>query len=145
MCGVSHRKSPKYSYREGSSRNYPACVHLFRGSGYIFGGKESKMEKYDVDTNKMEILPSLPCKVSDIATVAYKDNIIIIGGYDGKKRLNDTVMFNVTTQEYKKLPSMLEKRHFCTAVIMNDVIVVMGGINSESLNPVDCYVIGDSK
>ena len=42
-------------------------------------------------------------------------------------------MFNVTTQEYKKLPSMLEKRHFCTAVIMGDVIAVMGGMNMKVL------------
>ena len=54
-------------------------------------------------------------------------------------------MFNVTTHEYKKLPSMLEKRGWCTAVIMGDVIVVMGGYNKTSLNTVEYYVIGDSE
>ena len=55
----------------------------------------------------------------------------------GKKCLNDVVMFNVTTQEYKKLPSMLEKRSSCTAVIMGDVIVVMCGCNKTSVDTVE--------
>ena len=38
---------------------------------------------------------------------------------------------------------MLEKRRWCTAVIMSDVIVVMGGYNN--LNTVEYYVIGDSE
>ena len=128
---------------EEQRRDDSAGVHLFGDSIYIVGGQESKMEKYDVAKNEMKTLPSLPYKVSDMATVAYKDNIIIIGGYDGKECLNDVVMFNVTTQEYKKLPSMLEKRRWCTAVIMSDVIVVMGGYNN--LNTVEYYVIGDSE
>ena len=122
-----------------------AGVHLFGDNVYIVGRQESKIEKYDVTKNEMETLPSLPYKVSGMATVAYKDNIIIIGGYDGKECSNDVVMFNVTTHEYKKLPAMLEKRSFCTAVIMGDVIVVMGGINKTHLNGVEYYVIGDSE
>ena len=119
-------------------------VHLFGDNVYIVGGQESKMEKYDVTKNEMKTLPSLPYKVSDMATVAYKDNIIIIGGSDGKECLNDVVMFNVTTHEYRKLPSMLEKRSSCTAVIMGDVIVVMGGSN-KTHHTVECYVIGNSE
>ena len=128
---------------EKQSRNYSAGVHLFGDSVYIIGGEPSKMEKYDVAKNEMKTLPSLPYKMSEMATVTYKDNIIIIGGYDGKEWLNDVVMFNVTTHEYKKLPSMLEKRRLCTAVIMGDVIVAMGGYNN--LNTVEYYVIGDSE
>ena len=121
-----------------------AGVHLFGDNVYIVGGQESKIEKYDVAENEMEILPSLPYKVSGMATVAHKDNIIIIGGRYEDESLNDVVMFNVTTHEYKKLPSMLEKRSFCTAVIMGDVIVVMGGRNQTDLNTVEYFVIGES-
>ena len=116
-------------------------VHRFGDNVYIVGGQESKMEKYDVAKNEMKTLPSLPYKVSRMATVAYKDNIIIIGGYNGKHSLNDVVMFNVTTHEYKKLPSMLEKRSSSSAVVMGDVIVVMGGSNNENLNTVEYYVL----
>ena len=125
-----------------------AGVHLFGDNVYIVGGQESKIEKYDVVKNEMTTLPSLPYKVWHMASVAYKDNIIIMGGWDGEESLNDVVMFNVTTHEYKKLPSMLEKRKLCTAVIMGDVIVVMGGNNKTEvtgLNSVEYYVIGDSE
>ena len=129
---------------EEQGRNLLSGVHRFGDKVYIVGRGESKMEKYDVAKNEMKTLTSLPYKVSNMATVAYKDNIIIIGGYDGKESLNDVVMFNVTTHEYKKLPSMLEKRSFCTAVIMGDVIVVMGSSNNENLNTVEYYVIGEA-
>jgi N-acetylneuraminic acid mutarotase len=85
-----------------------------------------------------------------MATATYKDNIILIGGLHGKKALDDVVMFNVTNQEYKKLPSLLGTRHGCTAVIIGYMIVVMGGLNknneshSVNLKTVECYVIGDS-
>jgi hypothetical protein len=127
-------------------RSVPAGVHCFGNNIYIVGGKKSSIEKYDVVKNEMKTLPSLPYTVSDMATVAYKDNIVLIGGLHGKKALNDVVMFNVTNQEYKKLPSLLEKRHCCTAVIMGDMIVVMGGadMDNEILRTVECYVIGDS-
>ena len=131
--------------KEGQYREYFAGVHRFGDNVYIVGGQESKMEKYDVVKNEMKTLPSLPYKASAITSVAYKDNIIIMGGYDGKQWLNDVLMFNVTTHEYKKLPCMLEKRRYCTAVIMGDVIVVMGGENKTRLNTVEYYVIGDNE
>ena len=131
--------------QEEQGRSSPAGVHRFGDNVYIVGGQKSKMEKYDVVKNEMKTLPSLPYEVSGMASVAYKDNIIIMGGCDGGQLLNTVVMFNVTTHEYKKLPSMLEKRRFCTAVIMGDVIVVMGGYNQTQLNSVEYYVIGDSE
>ena len=131
--------------QEEQVRRCFAGVHLFGDNVYIVGGQESKMEKYDMVKNEMKTLPSLPHKVWNMASVAYKDNIIIMGGSDGSQSLNDVVMFNVTTCEYKKLPSMLEKRTLCTAVIMGDVIVVMGGNNKTGLNTVEYHVIGDSE
>ena len=129
-----------------------AGVHCFGDNVYIVGGREGSMEKYDVAKNEMKTLPSLPYKVLYMATVAYKDNIILIGGANGDESLNDVVMFNVTTHEYKKLPSMLEKRHYSAAVIIGNMIVVIGGIRTKdddmfsltTLKTAECYVIGDS-
>ena len=139
--------------QEEICRNSPAGVHRFGNSICIVGGRENSMEKYDVVTNEMQMLPSLPYRVNDMASVVYKDNIILIGGCDGFESLNEVVMFNVTKQEYTRLPSMLEKRRSCAAVSTGDVIVAMGGenrgIESEddnwtSLKTVEYYVIGDS-
>jgi hypothetical protein len=55
-----------------------------------------------------------------MGVVVYKDNVVVLGGikryysyFDGtliNEVLNDVLMYNVTSQECRKLPSMLEKR-----------------------------------
>jgi hypothetical protein len=145
---LESHEEPKKLVGESGYRSRYAGVHCFGKIIYVVGGNESKMEKYDVDKNELKALPSLPYKVSNMATVAYKQNIIIFGGQDGKKSLNDVVMFNVATHDYKRLPSMLEKRSGSTAVIMGEVVVVMGGQSTDAkgksiaLNTVEYHVIG---
>ena len=119
---------------------------------YIIGGQPSTMEHYDVVKNKMTLLDPVPYPVDRMACVAYGDNIIIIGGEDDYRRpLDDVVMYNVTTKEYKMLPSMLEKRAGCAAVIMGHTIVVMGGGRRNRKKDIyakksaEYLVIGESK
>jgi N-acetylneuraminic acid mutarotase len=126
-------------------------VHCFGNNIYIVGGQQSKMEKYDATKNEMQTLPSLPYAGYNMATVAYKDNIIILGGQDNNRySLNDVLMYNIHSLECKRLPSMLEKRSNCAAVILSDVIVVMGGWSKNAegqttyLNTVEYYVMGAS-
>ena len=97
-----------------------------------------------------------------MATVVYKDNIIIIGGQDEQDvsryrpgdPLNDVLMYNIHSLECKRLPSMLQGRSGHAAVIMGDVIVVMGGHITveyarhdeiEDVDTVEYYVMGDNK
>ena len=64
----------------------------------------------------------------DMATVAWRDNIIIIGGQDKNGNvLNTVVSYNITNETSKMLPSMKHKRSACSAVVTGNVIVVMGG------------------
>ena len=100
-----------------------------------------------------------------MATVAYKDNIIILGGqsfpdnYQSGRRevswhpLSDVVMYDIHSLECKRLPSMLQARSACAAVTMGDVIVVMGGKTIKNdrgrrypdpLQTAEYYVIGDT-
>ena len=135
---------------EKQCRDY-AGVHRFGYDIYIVGGQPSMMEKYDVAKNEIETLPSVPYRVSNMATVMYKDNIVLLGGsrnarWSECEPLNDVVMFNVTNWKYTRLPGMLEKRSGCAAVIMGDLIVVMGGEtgSEKSLKTVEFLVIGNS-
>ena len=127
-------------------------VECFGNDIFVVG--DSKVERYDAVRNELKLLPSLPYSVINMATVAYKDNIIILGGQDdcssSWQPLNDVLMYNIHTLECKRLPSMLEKRSLCAAVVMGDVIVVMGG-NTKSkstglsrLKTVEYYVFGAS-
>ena len=111
----------------------------------------NSVEVYDVVHNEIKTLTSSPYPVTLMATVFYKDSLIIIGGNDGKRALSKVYMFNIHSLESKPLPSMREARSGCAAVIMGDVIVVMGGQSGNieentgpKLKTVEYYVIGDS-
>ena len=60
--------------------------------------------------------------------------------------MNDVFMYNIKTGKITVLPSMLEKRFSCCAVITGDTIVVMGGMNEEGelLDTVECFTMGGS-
>ena len=128
-----------------------------------FTGKQ--IERYDINRNELTTLTTLPYEVYNMATVAYKDNIIILGGqsfpdnYQSGRRevswhpLSDVVMYDIHSLECKRLPSMLQARSVCAAVTMGDVIVVMGGKTIKNdrgrrypdpLQTAEYYVIGDT-
>ena len=66
---------------------------------------------YNPSTKVMKSLAPLPYEVRDMAVVAHKENIIILGGdREGKGITNEVLMYNTTKQHCSKLPSMLEKR-----------------------------------
>ena len=134
--------------------------------GFSSGMYKTTMERYDVTSNELTTLTTLPYKVYNMATVAYKDTIVILGGqnlpddYTGRSDvswhpLNDVLMYNIHTLECKRLPSMLQGRSRCAAVVMGDVIVVMGGKTTrdkyrngrmfpEPLQTAEYYVVGDT-
>ncbi len=88
---------------------------------------------YDINNNKCKTLPPLSFHVSAMATVSYKDNVILIGGVNEKVRtLNSVVMYNVKTGEIKMLPCLNHKRAGSAAVITGNVIIVMGGCDFET-------------
>ena len=129
-----------------------------------YTGKQ--IERYDVTSNELTTLTTLPYTVYNMATVAYKDNIIILGGQSFPDNyqsasgevywdpLSDVFMYDIHSLECKRLPSMLQARSACAAVTMGDVIVVMGGKTTspddrgskypKPLQTAEYYVIGDT-
>ena len=87
---------------------------------------------YDLDNGELKTLPSLPSPVSEMATVSYKGNVILIGGADYRKTLNTVMIYDVKTGKIKMLPCLNHKRTGCAAVITGNVIVVMGGYVYET-------------
>ena len=106
------------------------------------GGFLDTVLLYDITNNCCQTLAPLPFAVCEMATVAWKDNIIIIGGWDKNcSTLNSVVAYNITSENCEMLPSMKSKRSSCAAVVVNNTIVVMGGYNQEegNLNSVECF------
>ena len=107
----------------------------------VAGGLSTKFMKdtkntvyaYDLNNGELKALPPFPFPVYGMATVSYKSNVILIGGYDEHcKTLNTVMIYDVKTGKIKMLPCLNHKRTGCAAVITGNVIVVMGGYDSKT-------------
>ena len=99
------------------------------------------VEMYDISMNECKQMPPLPFAWSKMASVSWRNSIILIGGEDKYgQRLKRVLMYNVKG-ECTVLPSMKYERSGCSAVITGNIMVVMGGVNKEQhyLNSVECF------
>ena len=118
-------------------------VLLFGGKFVIFGGriglKGSSTVKsvlmYDIAKNELKELAPLPYPVCDMAAVKWgDDNVIIMGGADfNKKALNTVLIYNIKTQKSRMLPDMKYERSGCVAAVVKDTVIVMGGVDEDSI------------
>ena len=146
--------NPPHNTKLLTQMSEPRCFHghgceIIDNQVVVAGGQTSIYTKdakntvyaYDLNNNDLKTLPPLSFPISNMATVNYKGNLILIGGINEKvQRLNTVVMYDVKTGKIKMLPCLNHKRTGCAAVITGNVIVVMGGIDVETetyLNPVE--------
>jgi hypothetical protein len=115
-------------------------TQLFDDNLLIVGGSTTGRYKdnlsnvvlYDIKKNECKQLAPLPYEVSEMATVRWGDNIVVIGGADKRGKALDTVIiYNVKTEQSHLLPSMRCKRRGCTAVVIGNNIVVLGGVDGQ--------------
>ena len=110
-------------------------------TGFVDDCLDSVLE-YDTKKKKCRQLSSLPFPLTGMATVRWKDKIILIGGVNsGGERLDSVVMYDVKTGKSTMLPSLKHKREGCSAIATANVIVVMGGLNPQKgrLNSVEYF------
>jgi hypothetical protein len=126
-------KMPEPSYRHSTV--------LCDDSILIVGGKKSvdckdnlsSVLSYDIKKNECQQLPALPYPVSNMATVKWAENVVIIGGADkDDKALNNVIIYNIKTGNSHMLPPMLHKRKGCMAVVIENTIVVLGGMDERN-------------
>ena len=147
-----------YNVKELCRMPEPRFCHgaeIFEDKVLILGGGKSlackdysdSVLEFDVKTNQCKEMPPLPGPLSRMATVQWRDQVVVLGGKDkDDKVLNDVFMYDCKTGKITVLPSMLEKRWGCCAVITGNTIVVMGGMNEkgERLKSVECFTMGGS-
>ena len=130
-------------------------AEIFEDKILILGGKKSleckdyldSVLEFDVKTNQCKEMPPLQCPLTTMATVQWRDQVVVLGGRDkNNKVLNDVFMYDYKTGKTTVLPSTMEKRFGCCAVITGNTIVVMGGVNEkrERLKSVECFTMGGS-
>ena len=129
---------------------YDHGCHIIDNQVVVVGGMTSEYFKdakntvyaYNMNNNKCKTLPPLPSPITDMASVSYKGNVILIGGFNEKgQTLNSVVMYDVKTGKIKMLPCLNHKRAGSAAVITGNVIIVMGGYDYETktyLSSVEC-------
>ena len=117
------------------------CTEIFDDSLLVLGGRRlpsncrdnlSIVVLYDIKNNVCKQLAPLPYEVSDMATVRWKDNVVVIGGTNKYgNALNTVIMYNVKTEQSHMLPPMRCKRLGCTAAVIGNNIVVLGGFGQQ--------------
>ncbi len=130
-------------------------AEVFKDKVLVLGGQKSLFSsacldsvlEFDPKKKECKAMPSLPHPLTRMATVRWRDQVVVVGGRNKNDDvLNDVFMYDCKTGKTTTLPSMLEKRYGCRAVITGDRIVVMGGENekNEILNSVECFTMGGS-
>jgi hypothetical protein len=126
-------------------------AEAFEDKVLILGGEDDNdvldsVLEFDPEKNECKELPSLPHPMKRMATVCWRDQVVVLGGRDKDgEDLNDVFMYDCKTGKITALPSMLETRYNCCAVITGNTIVVMGGVNDDDdLSSVECFTMGGS-
>ncbi len=130
-------------------------AEVFEDKVLVLGGMKSfdnadyldSVLEFNPKKNECKVMPQIPRPLALMATVRWRDQIVVLGGRDDDDEvLNDVFMYDSKTGKTKALPSMLEKRYECSAVITGDRIAVMGGANEndETLSSVECFTMGGS-
>ncbi len=116
------------------------CTEILDDNLLIVGGSTtsncegylSSVVLYDIKKNECKQLAPLPYEVSDMATVRWGDNIVVMGGVDKDgKKLDTVIMYNVKTEQCHMLPRMRCKKWGCAAVVIANKIVVLGGRDEQ--------------
>jgi hypothetical protein len=127
-------------------------VAMFGDKILILGGRASffncrtnlaSVLLYDITKNECKELAALPYPVSEMATVKWgDDSVIIAGGVDSNRQpLNKVLLYNIKTQKSRMLPDMKYKRRGCVAAVVRDTVIVMGGMDERGkyLKSVECF------
>ena len=118
------------------------CTEIFDDSLLILGGTTtgthnhqdnlSSVVLYDIKNNVCKQLKPLPYEVSGMASVKWRDNVVVLGGIDKRdKALNTVVTYNVKTEQSHMLPPMRYNRRSHAAVVVENNIVVLGGVDEQ--------------
>ena len=98
---------------------------------------------YDITKNECKKLAPLPYPVSQMATVKWGDDCVMVaGGYDiNSQPLNNVLLYNIKTQKSYMLPDMKYKRAGCVAAVLKDTVIIMGGKDEKEnyLKSVECF------
>ncbi|XP_026999160.1 kelch-like protein 41b [Tachysurus fulvidraco] len=89
---------------------------------------------YDTEKMKWSETKKLPLRIHGHSVVSHKGLVYCIGGKtDDNKAINKVFVYNHKQSEWRELAGMKTPRAMFGAVLHNDKMIVIGGINEEGL------------
>jgi len=107
----------------------------------LINGPTDCIEIFDIRSNQwMQSSYTLPCPRTYASSARIKDNIFIVGGYDGSSYLNSMICFNINSKEWREKAPMNTPRCYVSIVQFEENIYAIGGHNGRNrLSSFECY------
>lgn len=101
---------------------------------------------YDVAENAWSLLPEMQNVRSGLKCVVYRDQIHVIGGYDGRIRLDSCEIFDPKRKRWMPSQNMNSPRSNFGIEVIDDEICVSGGFDGiTTINKVELFKAEDNK
>ncbi|WP_434036776.1 Kelch repeat-containing protein [Formosa sp. 4Alg 33] len=142
---------PELNFRKRAYHNVVAVDNKV----YVLGGKslsksqateylENKIEVFDLDSHALQLDDTYPHQAINFTSVAYQDNIIVMGGSNKRKSNGDKIysdksfLFNITSGYWYALNNMTTAKEV-RGVLVKNKIYLIGGFNGDMLKEIESY------
>uniref|UniRef100_A0AC35TRB0 CHCH domain-containing protein n=1 Tax=Rhabditophanes sp. KR3021 TaxID=114890 RepID=A0AC35TRB0_9BILA len=102
------------------------------------GGVNKKIEKYNLESNKSEVLSfEMSCNNEDYSTVVYSNRIYVIGGELNGDAIDTVEYFEPEKMKWIDAPKLLQQVSYHDSVIVDQIIYAVGNRNSNKFQRID--------
>ena len=101
------------------------------GGNYQMGRLET-VEKYSIQSNQWSQVEPMKKRRSDAGVALLKNDIYVVGGFDGHTVHRSVEMFNSKTGKWKFIPPMKQKRSGVKAAVLDKKLYVVGGWDGQN-------------
>lgn len=127
------------------TRAYHAVVNM-DNQLYIIGGFNGQdyyrtMRKFNLDTVLLTEMASMYEQRCYISAAAYNaENIIALGGFNGRSRLRTAEMYRIPDNQWKRIAQMAWRRSDGHCLVIDGVAYAIGGFDGANCHStVECY------
>lgn len=120
---------------------YNHCLHVYKGNVYAYGGSDGEnilnsIEEYNVVANiwKLCDLKLHEPLVSFTLTPINKNEVIIIGGNNGKMNMNIVASINMEKKTCNVLGGIKQPRCQHKTIYYQEDLIILGGIGADNMN-----------
>jgi len=132
------------------SRDHAQGV-LINNNIYVAGGRrtqgknkqvfelvEGKLDVFNIETNQWQVAQhELPTPRAGVATFAYQDNFIVVGGESANpdKAHEEVHLYDTTSKKWLTKPSLIQGRHGSGVIEMNGYLWIASGSGMQGGSP----------